>query len=46
MDPRSQFVDARASSVSRTAMWRYARRSRALNRMSDGDQTVVYLRAR
>jgi SAM-dependent methyltransferase len=46
MDPRSQFVDARASGISRTTMWRYERRSRALNRMSDGDQTVVYLRAR
>jgi SAM-dependent methyltransferase len=46
MDPRSQFVDASASPVPRTTMARYGRRSRALNRRSDGDQTVVYLRGR
>jgi SAM-dependent methyltransferase len=45
MDPRSHFVDARHAELSRSQLARYERRSRDLNRRSDGDQTVVYLRA-
>jgi SAM-dependent methyltransferase len=45
MDPRSHFVDPRASDVTLASLARDARRSRRLNRMSAGDQIVVYLRA-
>jgi hypothetical protein len=45
MDPRSYFVDAKHAGLPRSEVSRYAHRSRELNRRSDGDQTVVYLRA-
>jgi SAM-dependent methyltransferase len=45
MDPRSQFVDPRASVFSGRQMREFRRRSRDLNRALAGDQTVVYLRA-
>ncbi len=45
MDPRSYFVDAKHAGLARSEVSRYAHRSRELNRRSDGDQTVVYLRA-
>jgi len=45
MDLRSYFVDAKHAGLSRSELSRYTRRSRDLNRRSDGDQTVVYLRA-
>ena len=45
MDPRSYFVDPKRAGRSRRVLAEYTRRSRELNRVSDGDQTVVYLRA-
>jgi SAM-dependent methyltransferase len=45
MDPRSHFVDAKASVFSARELRSFRRRSRDLNRSLAGDQTVVYLRA-
>ena len=44
-DPRSHFVDTRASRFTPRDLRDFRRRSRDLNRALDGDQTVVYLRA-
>jgi SAM-dependent methyltransferase len=44
-DPRSHYVDARASDFTARELRAYHRRSQDLNRALDGDQTVVYLRA-
>jgi SAM-dependent methyltransferase len=44
-DPRSRYVHARGSTFTAREIRRYRRRARALNRLSDGDQTVVYLRS-
>jgi SAM-dependent methyltransferase len=45
MDPRSHFVDAKASVFSARELRSFRRRSHDLNRALAGDQTVVYLRA-